>query len=110
MGFNTPSVMLSTTSHIEASLRMPTRMVRAGRVRLRLHLAASDYPRYLWHPVTGENPWQTTQGQRDEQTPVTGGPAPSHLPITVLGTHSGEGTAGGTRWVRVSPPLCDLPP
>ena len=53
--------------------------------RLRVHLASSDYPLYLWHPGTGENPWQAIQGQRNEQTLVTGGPEPSHLSITVLG-------------------------
>ena len=53
--------------------------------RLRVHLASSDYPLYLWHPGTGENPWHAVQGQRNEQTLVTGGPEPSHLSITVLG-------------------------
>jgi putative CocE/NonD family hydrolase len=53
--------------------------------RLRVHLACSDYPLYIWHPGTGENPWHAIQGKRNEQTLVTGGLAPSHLSITVLG-------------------------
>ena len=47
--------------------------------------ACSDYPLYIWHPGTGENPWHATRGQRNEQTLITGGSAPSHLSITVLG-------------------------
>ena len=53
--------------------------------RLRVHLACSDYPLYIWHPGTGENPWHAIQGERNEQTLVTGGSGPSHLSITVLG-------------------------
>jgi putative CocE/NonD family hydrolase len=53
--------------------------------RLRVHLASSDYPHGIWHPGTSENPWQAVRGVRNEQTLVTGGPAPSHLSITVLG-------------------------
>jgi predicted acyl esterase len=53
--------------------------------RLRVHLACSDYPLYLWHPGTGENPWHAIAGERNEQTLVVGGPEPSHLSVTVLG-------------------------
>jgi uncharacterized protein len=53
--------------------------------RLRVHLACSDYPLYMWHPGTGENPWRATRGMPNEQTLVTGGSAPSHLSITVVG-------------------------
>src|SRR5262249_49618077 len=53
--------------------------------RLRVHLASSDYPLYLWHPGTGENPWQAIQGQRNEQTLVVGGLDPWRLSIPVLG-------------------------
>jgi uncharacterized protein len=52
--------------------------------RLRIHLACSDYPLYIWHPGTGENPWHATVAKRNEQTLATGGTAPSHLSITVL--------------------------
>jgi predicted acyl esterase len=55
------------------------------RHRLRVHLACSDYPLYLWHPGTGENPWHAIRGKRNGQTLVTGGSAPSHLTITVVG-------------------------
>jgi putative CocE/NonD family hydrolase len=53
--------------------------------RLRVHLACSDYPLYIWHPGTGENPWHAISGKRNEQTLVTSGSAPSHLAITVVG-------------------------
>ena len=53
--------------------------------RLRVHLASSDHPLYLSAPRDRENPWHATQGQRNEQTLVTGGPELSHLSITVLG-------------------------
>jgi predicted acyl esterase len=53
--------------------------------RLRVHLACSDYPLYIWHPGTGENPWHAIQGTRNEQTLVTGGSATSYLTITVMG-------------------------
>jgi len=52
--------------------------------RLRVHLACSDYPLYIWHPGTGENPWHATVGKRNVQTLVTGGIAPSYLSISVL--------------------------
>ena len=29
---------------------------------LRLHVASSDFPLYLWHPGTDENPWFATEG------------------------------------------------
>jgi uncharacterized protein len=52
--------------------------------RLRVHLACSDFPLYIWHPGTSESPWHATQGKRNEQTLLTGGSAPSHLSVTVL--------------------------
>jgi putative CocE/NonD family hydrolase len=69
---------------VEISLGHTGYRLQAGH-RLRVHLACSDYPLYIWHPGTGENPWQAIQGKRNEQTLVTGGSAPSHLSITVLG-------------------------
>lgn len=57
--------------------------------RLRVHLACSDYPLYIWHPGTNEDPWRATRGQRNEQTLVTGGTSPSHLSITVLSDTQG---------------------
>jgi putative CocE/NonD family hydrolase len=57
--------------------------VRPG-CRLRLSIASSDYPLYLWHPGTSENPWYATKTDRNKQTLVTGGAAPSSLTLTVL--------------------------
>jgi uncharacterized protein len=69
---------------VEISLGHAGYRLRPGH-RLRVHLACSDYPLYIWHPGTGENPWHAIQGERNEQTLVTGRSAPSHLSITVLG-------------------------
>jgi predicted acyl esterase len=57
--------------------------VRAG-CRLRLSIASSDYPLYLWHPGTSENPWYATKTDRNKQTLITGGSAPSSLTLTVV--------------------------
>ena len=51
--------------------------------RLRVHLACSGCPLYLWHPGIQADPWHAGQGQRNERPPVTGGSAPSRLSITV---------------------------
>jgi predicted acyl esterase len=53
--------------------------------RLRLAIACSDYPLYLWHPGTDEDPWQATKGEANEQSLATGGSSPSHVSLTVLG-------------------------
>ncbi len=52
---------------------------------LRLHVACSDYPLYLWHPGTDENPWLATKGEANEQRLATGGSAPSYLGLTIAG-------------------------
>ena len=51
---------------------------------LRLHVASSDFPLYLWHPGTDEDPWLATTGTANQQTLATGGSAPSYLSLTVL--------------------------
>jgi putative CocE/NonD family hydrolase len=53
--------------------------------RLRLQLAASDFPLYLWHPGTDENPWTATKGQASEQAVHTGGTTASFVSLAVLG-------------------------
>ncbi len=50
---------------------------------LRISVASSDFPLYLPHPGTDENPWYATSGARNEQTLATGGPAASYLSLTV---------------------------
>jgi uncharacterized protein len=52
--------------------------------RLRLHVACSDFPLYVAHPGTDENPWFATETQANRQTLFTGGAEPSHLRLTVL--------------------------
>ena len=52
---------------------------------LRLHIASSDFPLYLWHPGTDENPWHATKGEANHQTLATGGENPSRMTLSVLG-------------------------
>jgi len=51
--------------------------------RLRLQLASSDFPLYLPHPGTDEDPWHATSGTPSEQTLDTGGDDPPFLELTV---------------------------
>ncbi|MEV6343804.1 CocE/NonD family hydrolase [Actinoplanes sp. NPDC051851] len=57
--------------------------VRPGH-RLRLHVASSDFPLFLPHPGTGENPWLAERTAVTTQTLLTGGDQPSALTVTVL--------------------------
>ena len=53
--------------------------------RLRLHVAASDFPVFLPHPGTAANPWDATTTAKTRQTLVAGGPLASYVSLTVLG-------------------------
>jgi uncharacterized protein len=53
--------------------------------RLRLHVASSDFPVFLPHPGTAENPWDATTTQTNRQTLAAGGATPSCISLTVLG-------------------------
>lgn len=68
---------------VEVSLCHTGYRVRPGH-RLRLHVASSDFPLYLPHPGTDEDPWQATEGRRNEQALTCGGDAGSCLRLTVL--------------------------
>jgi predicted acyl esterase len=61
--------------------------VRAGH-RLRLQLSSSDFPLYLPHPGTEEDPWGAVTGHPSEQTLPAGGDAEAYLSVTIL-TSSG---------------------
>jgi predicted acyl esterase len=52
--------------------------------RLRLQVASSDFPVFLPHPGTAENPWDATATQTNVQSIATGGAMPSYLSLTVL--------------------------
>jgi len=52
---------------------------------LRLHVASSDFPMYLWHPGTAENPWLATKGVVNQQLISTGGSAASYVGLSVMG-------------------------
>ncbi|MFJ8027669.1 CocE/NonD family hydrolase [Streptomyces sp. NPDC096311] len=57
--------------------------LRSGHA-LRLHIASSDFPTYLPHPGTQENPWLAVDGKTTVQTLLTGGEHASHLSLTVV--------------------------
>ena len=52
--------------------------------RLRLSVTSSDFPLYLWHPGTDENPWLATHGSANRQSLSAGGAAPSYVRLKVL--------------------------
>ena len=72
-GGTTAEVYLGHTGHL----------VEPGR-RLRLHVATSDFPVFLLHPGTDENPWDATETRTNRQTLATGGDAASYVSLTVL--------------------------
>jgi predicted acyl esterase len=51
---------------------------------LRLALASSDYPNFVPHPGTDENPWLAVTGKRTAQSLSTGQDHASYLTLTVL--------------------------
>src|SRR5712692_9991592 len=57
--------------------------VRQGH-RLRIQITSSDYPWFLVHPGTDDNPWFARKMVTNKQLVVVGGASPSHLDITVL--------------------------
>ena len=52
--------------------------------RLRLHVATSDFPVFLPHPGTEENPWDATATRANRQSLASGGAAPSYVSLTVI--------------------------
>ena len=52
--------------------------------RLRLEIASSDYPRYLWDPGSDEDPWTATSGPRRGRRLEVGGDSGPALSVTVL--------------------------
>ena len=50
--------------------------------RLRLHVASSDFPVFLPHPGTAENPWDATVTRTNRQALATGGATPSYVSLT----------------------------
>jgi len=53
---------------------------------LRLQLTCSDFPHYLWHPGTEENPWLAAKGRPSTQTLSVGGGLRGNVRLTVLRT------------------------
>ncbi len=58
--------------------------VRPGH-RLRLNLASSDYPEFLPHPGTAENPWLATETRPSTQTLITRPDLRASVTMSVLG-------------------------
>ena len=56
--------------------------------RLRLHVATSDFPVFLPHPGSAENPWYATETRTNRQRLAVGGATPSCLSLTVLPAES----------------------
>jgi predicted acyl esterase len=52
--------------------------------RLRLQVATSDFPVFLPHPGSEENPWDATATRTNRQTLATGGETASYVSLTVL--------------------------
>ena len=61
--------------------------VRPGH-RLRLEVASSAYPRYIWHPGTDEDPWTAPTGRPATQTLEIG--AESKLSLTTVDGDMGD--------------------
>jgi len=71
------------STSVEVYLGHTGHRIPAGH-RLRLQIASSDYPLYVPHPGTGESPWFAVETAVNHQRVLLGGPAPSHLSLTVL--------------------------
>ena len=52
--------------------------------RLRLNIASSDFPEYMRHPGTGENPWLATETKPSTQRLLSRPSARPVLSLTVL--------------------------
>jgi putative CocE/NonD family hydrolase len=57
--------------------------------RLRIHIASSDYPLYVPHPGTDEDPWTAGATQPTRQTLHCGGADPPHITVTAMTTEAG---------------------
>jgi uncharacterized protein len=53
---------------------------------IQLQIKSSDYPWFLVHPGTDENPWSAEVRSATDQTLLTGGEAASRLSLPVLST------------------------
>jgi hypothetical protein len=52
--------------------------------RFRLNITSSDFPEYMRHPGTAENPWLATETKPGTQRLITRADAPASLRLTVL--------------------------
>ncbi|WP_435747356.1 CocE/NonD family hydrolase [Microbacterium sp. PMB16] len=74
------------TTAVEISLGQTAYRMRRGH-RLRVHIASSDFPRYMPHPGTDEHPMYATRTACNEQTLHIGGATPSALHLSLSPIH-----------------------
>jgi uncharacterized protein len=72
----------SETTLVNIELGHTGYRVGAGH-HLRLHLTSSDFPEYMLHPGTGDDPWLTTETRLSRQTLCSDPTAPVYLALTV---------------------------
>ncbi|MEV6701600.1 CocE/NonD family hydrolase [Streptomyces sp. NPDC051453] len=71
----------SPESRLTVSLGQVGYRLRPGH-RLRLHLHSSDFPEFVLHPGTADNPWLAVRTERTVQSIRLGGEAGAHLTLT----------------------------
>ncbi len=74
---------VSGTAQVRIELGHTGYRLRPGH-RLRLNIAASDFPEFMRHPGTAENPWLATQTKPSTQRLISMPGAPAALRLTVL--------------------------
>lgn len=74
---------VSGTSQVRIEMGHTGYRLRPGH-RFRLNIASSDFPEYMRHPGTDENPWLATQTKPSTQRLMSRSDAPASLRLTVL--------------------------
>jgi predicted acyl esterase len=74
---------VSGTSQVRIEMGHTGYRLRPGH-RFRLNIASSDFPEYMPHPGTDENPWLATQTKPSTQRLMSRSDAPASLRLTVL--------------------------
>lgn len=75
---------VSGTSQVRIEMGHTGYRMRPGH-RFRLNIASSDFPEFMRHPGTGENPWLATQTEPSTQRLISRIDATASLRLTVLG-------------------------
>ncbi|HEX6932581.1 MAG TPA: CocE/NonD family hydrolase [Streptosporangiaceae bacterium] len=75
---------VSGTSRVRIEMGQTGYRLRPGH-RFRLNVTSSDFPEYMRHPGTDENPWLATRTKPSTQRLISRPGAPASLRLTVLG-------------------------